>query len=1303
MGCTPSHNDVVNSVAKSGIQFFKKPKAILPGRQGGGGRCSIPLLLPSSTCYDSGGDPTQGQRLTEEQPRARWTQSPAEGLYQLTRDPTAGKGKDMEGLPPETRISASQLDKSQSHMAQDLPSKTQSSHGSQGTVSSGEESEERNTQQRKLRCHTCGQQGHCCQTILPAHEPEGKVDFPEPLVKAHRHAYTYLHTCISKYEAILSITHQATQTQELLQPMVSFLLLCFDEVNRLLGEISKEGEMLLQEVRDDLAWPLRKGEPQDQPDLLQQLLQYTVSKLLVLSGTVASITGRFLEGSSSYHHDTASHLGKKLSTKRGVDERLLRALGQLENLASGHGDPGMQGAPLCSEDSGIGGDNDSVQLVDKLGKQASWDSVSEPAERKLVLSSTVEARLSGQAWQQSPFQMGSDTPQDCPLWRPPSAKVRPAAQGGAGGPCPSSTGPETTTARPLGMGKSTRCDSLGMGVSTEAHFPKGSRLVDTPSVTEGEDSSPEEEEDQVSGMSLGPQQENSFPPRPRSSPGGPEGPFQPHPRKLRKPQAQEMILKMKEAISERIKFVPVPSGPQDWADEDERRTAVPPRPSTASGSTRAPLRQRRSQSEGCLKSQVEDSTLQELQRVQRDLSRRLEAFYALGARQQGQSPEQVAQPRAVAWRSDTCGSAPSITSSKLKASLTKNFVILPSQDKSIVQKCSPRPESEQPRQGEPEGLPVVIPSGEKTSEARGAEDWNVRACPTRTSVKKLIETFSPTESLRTLGDSKDARPSPCLRKWGVPLIPPRFPIYRGLAPLYPKPRISPAASGESLKLGPAWRPLAPIFPPLLTAGASKREDLNFNYETEEDPEHLPPPPLEILMDKSFTSLEPPESSKPAGSSSNGTHAPGPGGADPALRTWASPKLRASMSPTDLLPSKSTTAPTRPHSTGPGGSKSGCSTRKLTLDLSHPPATSGNPEVEGRGAQSQAPADRATSLSKHPQKAIPWHPSSHTSGPNSTLEPSLARPTRGPHSPEDPRQSQERSPSLVRKASAARGHWTARADRRQLPSHRSAQPSVPSVHGSPSPPISPPVSPTVLSPPETKEGASPPPWHKPPSTAPASPPAQHKASSPPTRHTEASSPSSGPSPSPPVSPAQGPQQTRDPEDSRAATAKACGNTCSIFCPATSSLFEAAPPPSAAHPRTPASLPPEAGGPRGTPAGGWRSSGPRLRAGSQRGPALCALNPQPFIRRTASDRRPSIRLGLPVPGATCDAWESALSRSSSSEESPRKDTEPCNSPCAPELRGSGRAASPPELCVLGHGLQREARTSRAQDKPQQKEVA
>ncbi|XP_048209153.1 LOW QUALITY PROTEIN: photoreceptor cilium actin regulator [Perognathus longimembris pacificus] len=1279
MGCTPSHSDIVNSVAKSGIQFLKRPKAILPGCQGNCGSGSIPLLVKSSTCYDPGGSLPQGRRWTEEPLRAKRSQTVTDGLCQHVGE--------REGLIPESQTSPARLNKSQSHMTKDILGKMGGSHGTQGTAFLGERDEESTTQDTSKLSYQPG-----CQAIP---ESEHKVDFPEPLVKAHQHVYAYLHSSLSRYEAILRLLQQASQTRELLQPMLGFLLLCFEEVSQLLGEISKDGEVLLQDVREDLAWPSKKGEITGKPDLLQQLLQYTVSKLQVLHGTVASLTGSFLESSSNYLHATASHLENKLSTKRGVEEHLLRALGQLESLASGHGDPGLQGPPLCSEDSGIGADNESVQSADKLGKQGSWDLASDPVEWKPGTSPPVEARLSGHGWQQSPFWTGSDRPQDCPLSRPSVAKVHPAAQSEASTSGPSSTGSGSATLRPLKAGKSMAWGSLQIGVPMEAHLPTGSRLVGAPSLSEGQDSSSEEGDDESCASPCAEQEHMAASSRPRSSPPGRESLFQPHSQKLKSPQAQEMILKMKEAISEKIKFVPLSSGHQDWAEEEEEgRTLVPPRPSTVSGSRKTPERQRRSQSEGCLKSPVEDPTLQELQRVQRDLSRRLEMFYALGATREGQSQKQLPQPRALMLGTQHSYRVnPSSTVSKLKASLTRNFSILPSQDRSLPQKCSPHSEREQPWQSKAEKLPNATPSGEDRAPARTTDRGSHGDCPSRASVKKLIETFSPSENLRLLGDPRSTGPSPCLKKWGIPTMPPRFPIYRGLAPLYPKPQISPTARRDCFKVGTGWRPLAPIFPPLPPTEANKGEEVD--CENGGDPTGLPPPPLEVLMDNSFASLEPPDGDKLAGYSPEETPAPGQGEAGPP-RTWPSTKLRASMSPIDLLPSKGTASSPKMRGIGPGSSRSSCNPRKLTLDLSHPPAASPNPHVDA-GAQSQAPAEAAR-VSKHHRKAPRWHHTSPLSGQSKTMEPSLARPLQRPHSPEASRSSPERSSPekstpVVRKASPTRTHALPQADKKQrsMPAaQRHAQPSRPSVLSSPSPPLSPgapspPMSPRTLSPPTTKKQTSSPPQHKLPSPPPGSPPAQHKVSHPPVHL----SPFSNTSPSPPVPPSQGHKDTRDSEESEATTPKASENTGSIFCPAASSLFEAKPPTSAAHPLAPS---PEPGGPPGAPAGCWRSSsGPRPDL--QKRMVLSALNPLPFVRRTAPHRQPGAP--LPLPGS----WESQPGHSSLREESElQKDTTPW-SPCAPELQGEGaRRSSPPELYVLGHGLQPEARVSRSQDKSQ-----
>ncbi|KAL6043967.1 hypothetical protein STEG23_008339 [Scotinomys teguina] len=1284
MGCTPSHSVIVHSVAKSGIQFFKKPKAILPGYQWGSQKCPIPLLVQSATFCDPDGELYPGQRSAEEPASSKKPQTMTQGLCQLM--------KDMKGLIPES------LNESQSHAAMDMPFRTEGSHQTQEADFAEENiPQESSKWDKKPTCPQSDNQGHCYQTTP---ESKGKVDFPEPLVKAHQHAYAYLHTSLSRYEAILRLIQQASHTRELLQPMLSFLLLCFEEASQLLGEISKDGEALLQQVRGDLAWPLGKGEPWEQPGLLQQLLQYTVTELQVVHSTVAALAGSLLEGSSSYLSSTASHLEGKLSTKRGIDECLLRALGQLESLTTGHGDPGLLGPPLCSEDSGIGADNESVQSLEKLGKQTSWDFAAESGEWKPGTAPQVEARLAENAWQKGPCWTDSDRHQDCPLSRPGIAKVQPAAQGKARSSSASGTGPEAVTSRPPEAAKSTLRDSLGVETPMQTCFSQRSGLVDASSLSEDEDSSPEEE-DEVSRTDLHSEQQKASPSRPQSSPATWESLFQPHSRKLRSPQAQEMILKMKEAISERIKFVPVPSRPQDWAEEEEEeeeeegRRMVPPRPRTASGIRQARERQRRSESEGCLKSHVEDSTLQELRRVQTDLSRRLEVFYALGATRQEQNREKLLPSRAsVPWPPSNCKVSPSSAIGKFKASLTKNFSILPNQDKRILQRGSHFPGRDQPCQEKAEKLPNAIFCVEKNSRVPRNTEWDTRGCPTRTSVKKLIETFSPNESLRMPKDSRNLGSRPCLRRWGVPAMPPRFPIYRGLAPLYPKPQISPAVGREPLKVSMGWRPPAP-FPSLPPAEASKSEDVS--CEVEPDLENLPPPPLEILMDKSFTALEHPESSQPpAGSSVEEALVPGLQEASPPRKTWASPKLNASMSPMDLLPSKGTGSSLTLHGTRPGITQNVGNSRKLTLDVNCQQTVSPSPEAEG-GAQIHVQAENTASFSEHHQKAMPWHHINPTSGQSKTLEPSLARPSRGPHSAEASRKGPERSPSGFRKLSPTRAQWNTQGDRRLqsvTSSHELSQPGLPVILSSPSPPL----SPRTLSPPATKKPTSPPCQHPQPNPTQASPPVQR---------TETNTPSSTSSSSPSGSPSQGSKETSHSEDCEATTAKAPRNTGSIFCPAPSSLFEAKSSFSISHPRTL----PELGGPLRTPTEGWRgSSGPPLRADLQRRTALRALNPLPFVRRTASDRQRQQGDPLQLPGCSWESHPCQSSSSSSSEECPKQELPSWNNSRAPEWQGSGtKWASPLELCVLGHGLQPEARMSRSQDRSQpesqhqQKEVA
>ncbi|XP_007523965.2 photoreceptor cilium actin regulator [Erinaceus europaeus] len=1223
MGCAPSHSDIACSVAKSGIQFFKRPcRALLWGPQGPGDGCTLPQLVQSSTCYEPPGQGwAQRQRLAEEQSSSHWVQTEAE--TQLLRETSADRQKGPEGLT----LSLQTPEASPSHMAKDQTEQREDS-GARGPCTGGQEA-------GSLSAH---------QATLPSPGPEGKVDFPEPLVRAHQRTYAFLHSSLARYEAVLRATHQAARTQELLQPMLGLLLVCFQEANQLLGEIAAEGDTLLRDVRGDLAWPPRgKGEPPEQPDLLQQLLQHTVCRLRALGGTVSSVSGGLLDGSGGSLHAAAHQMGAVLSTQRGLEKRIVGALGQLEGLAGGHGEPREPGAPLCSEDSGISAD---CELVDKPGQQASGDSEAEPTGGDQGLSPTLGAGCQRPPW------MGTHRTQECPLTKPSTAKVKPATQARAGspGPCSGST-PERTPSQAGGPSQSPQWTPPRREISAEMHLSKGSQWVDELSLSTGEKSNPDGEEDEAGDLSHYMWLGDTGRPRPRTSPGSSESMFQPHAGRLGNPQAQEMILKVKEAISKKIKFVPLPAGPQEWT-EDERPSEVPPRPRTVSGGRRDTPKPWRSLSDTCLQGSGGEPSLQKLQEVQRELGLRLEAPHTLSSQRQGQSPEQA--PRAASLMLDKVGGTPSTPIRRLKASLTKNFSILPSPDKSILLKCSP---CSQKTGG--------LPQANFSSEEARAKHRDSQDPPTRTSVRKLIETFSPTPTVRTPGDCrKDSGPS--LRKWGVPGVPPRFPIYRGLAPLYPKPQVSPAGRGL-LREDLDWRPLTHLFPPLPTARVPGGEDLD--TELEDDPGVLPPPPPEVLMDTSFTCLGPPESSEVAVPMPQGTLMVELGGISPSQTLWASLNPRVPVSSTVQLPSRTTATPIKPRASSSGGSRGPCHPGRPPLNPQHPTTASKSPEVQG----SQAQGDRAVNLPKQARWAAPWHHASHTSGPDRPSEPSPARLLQGPPSPKASKKNPERNPPRGRKASPTRTSGTPRVDKRPqglTSSPGSAQPTVCSVQASPSPPLSP-----LLNPPTTKKPGSPLPLPRL-----SSPPTGHQVSSPPAQHPEASSPSSGPSPSPPVSPTQGCKEARDSAEGEATPANASGNTRSIFCRATASLFEARLPFS-----TP-SLPPEAGGTRGSPPGCWRSSssGSPLRKGSQLGGPLRALNPQPFVRQTASDRRPRVRLPPPSCSACSHTWECPRAQGSSSEDTP-KEPESWSSPETPELKGGGRGASPPELCVLGRALQ------------------
>ncbi|XP_072500242.1 photoreceptor cilium actin regulator [Notamacropus eugenii] len=1285
MGCAPSHSDIVNSMTRSGIQFWKKPKTILSAHQ------AVPLLVKGSTCYGHGAASPQGHRQQAiEHPDLGRNQNMARSLHLFAGNASPGR-REFGNTALDAAVAVSETIESQKHLTEHIQLEGQNSSRedfcwNDEKVYSAKESSKKG---KTPTGHTLGKESCYCQAQdFLAYGPEDKVDFPEPLVKAHHRAYAFLHPSLSRYEAILGIAHEAAQTQQYLQQMVGFLLWRFDEINKLLGEIANDGEVLLQEAGAHLAWPVGKEVPSFQPDLLQQLLQYTANRMQVLHHTVTALTSSALQDSSSYLHSAAQHLDKKLETKGELDQCLLKAIGLLKGCVAGPSMPKVDDRPLYSDDSGIGADNESLHSVDKLGKQASWDSLDEPTERKPWVSSYRETKALADSWQHHPSVSGSSRPQDCAL------ETQRAHLAALSIPLHANETLANTHSCSLQLGKRSSQNALKTRAPEKGEHFRDNRSTGPPLLTDEENSNPEEEEDNDDEdvtTSLNHSQRETWSLRPTTSPALTERMLWPRFKRIESPQAQEMILKMKDAISERIKFVPAQPAHKEWTEDEETKIILPARPRTVSEGKRSSGRPKRSKSEESLKDHTEDPTLLELQRVQKDLSQRLETFYGFRKKRKTLNKEEHHVPGTDMLCLDSRSRPLQGSSiSKLKASLAKSLSILPSQEKIFLQKPDLNSKSQQSSEGKAETLSKATTpvqehiSWERENEAPETPGWNGDGCNPRPSVRKLIETFSPTEEMVMPMSPRPSGEVSGIKKFGVPIMPSRFPIYRGLAPLYPKHQISPGTTGEPPKLDQNWRPFAPIFTPLpRMAQVSKSAP---NSETEEDLEDLPPPPPEILMDNSFNSLKTPGDPEPGGCPAEVPNKLHPVGLPPTRKS-ASQRLKTSLKPIDLLPSKNVPNPIPPSGKGSGNTKTERKARNLSLELIHAPGTNHNQEKPGV-AQRQSEAEEVASLNEQPHKVIHLPHPQRTAGPNGNKEVSMPRPPRS--------EGLRQTPALVRKVSPTRIHWSHRTEKRNLsppashrPTELPTQPSLPHVQRQSSPPFSPRTSPLTrartpsppTSPPASRKSASPllqPQNPSSPTEIPQSPQAPQELSSPLVSHREVSPPPAGSTPTPPISLSQEPKEPSSCEESDLAPGKVAPNTCSIFCPATSSLFEA---------KSPSS-------PKGSPTEGEelpemaaeaKRTMPRQWGEPQRRMALCVLNPQPFIRRTASDHRPRVRLRMP--GSASVGTTSELCSQTSSEDNSPKEGAPWNSLCLSDMKGSSRCASHPDLYVVGRGFQRE----------------
>ncbi|KFQ86431.1 Uncharacterized protein C2orf71, partial [Phoenicopterus ruber ruber] len=1298
MGCTPSHSEIANTIARSGLKALNKPKSILridPGDKG------FPLLVKGSSFYNIDEFHQYGiQRkdyLKEKEDKLS-EQGKHDNLQLSSKahsDPQISReDKKIERAATDAEVVMSELIESQKHITEAIQIRKQSSCESEASAFIWDDKNESNAKQipkkgKKQKNHKLAKQGRPSKikekSISAPCKTEKKVDFPELLVEAHQSAYAYLNPNLSKYETILQMANQATQTQLFLQQMVSFLVLRFDEINQLLEEIANDGENLLKDVGGNLAWPTEKGDLKEHPDLLQQLLQYTVNKMQLLSGTLASLTSNALQETCSYLQSAASNLEGKLKAKQSFDERLLRTVRLLEASAVGSSQSHGDDRTLYSEDSGIGVDNESLKEFSALsqhGGQASCDSCAH-GYLSQKQARTMEHVCDGTV---SPGTVASH---DCALERHfkdifySSVESREPTSCRGGVPEGISTMPQYAS-----LSKSRSYNSFQSDSTQEDEHFKICESTDFHSDDDDEDegSTLGEDDDNTNLSEMG---KDALPRRPLSSPAVTDNTQKQSIKRTENAETEEIILKMKDAISEKIKFIPAKSGRKEWIEDESGRAVLTTRPSTATGRQKTFGKQRRSRSEESLRSQAEDPTLLELQRTQKELSKRLEMFYGRKDTDNNLEP----------WKSRTAPylqveQITSRSSSKLKACLSKNFSILPNQDKVPLFMVDQNPAHQLDEKGGRKPLRATVPtqetSGGKEKEPPGAQKPSGSSCAPRQSVKKLIETFSPTDDLVKAAPLRSLGPIKCIRKFGLPVIPPTIPFQRGLAPLNLKHRISPVEDTNPSNTNGVSSSFSNAFPPAPAAELSKKDT---KEETDEDIENLPPPPPEMLMDTCFDLSEPEETARIEGNSSEDAKKPAKPEFHATKRSQVSPKMKACLQSIDLLPSKNISGPSV--ITNKGLRNTGAGDEKLqrySLELNptnvHIPS-----QEEILATQRKEAAD----LYKQTHKIIPLQNPSGVSKPDSSS--SESKEPNSPatsvqyqkHGSPDSLRRNEKGSAFARRVSPTRTPPSSPPTEKRLfspPTHHrhslqafsNSQQSSPSMQRKPSPPS----SPRVPSPPLQKKLPSPPPQRKP-----LSPPAGHKQSSP-TPHRllgssayrrDASPPPFPTAPSPPTSPShsyKGPRAGLDAGDEhQLSSSKRGSNVRSIFCPATSSLFEARPPLVPTKPAAEVTSQPEASPLSQKSSLLFRQPGDRARKLS-----LSAANPQPFVRRSFSDRRPGVQFRLPAPVTA--GSEPALNQASL-EESPRKASDSWNSPCVPEIKESNRSASHPELYVVGQGLQ------------------
>ncbi|KAL1258039.1 hypothetical protein QQF64_011283 [Cirrhinus molitorella] len=1007
---------------------------------------------------------------------------------------------------------------------------------------------------------------------------EEKVDFPETLVKAHQAAYAYLNPSISKYEDLLGLLDHAAQTQISLQPMVAFMILRYEEINKGLQDMVEEGEMLLKDNGEHLAWPCEKKKSsspnsaknvtpltctEPPPDLLQQLLQYTVQRMRQVGQSVCGIGDTALEEAVDYFYSVTEILDEKLRTKRASESRLMRLLSRIE--AASQKKPGPEDSALFSEDSGLGAESESLAGSDRQRQRR------ESCESTGTICATLSSPCSS-----TPVNRGS--------YRGRLLKT---------------------------ISNSSSLNSIDSTCTiAEKEQRDTESLLGTVSLDEGGGDDVEDGGEEEKCKNKRTKQTDYFIPdqrQPRRLPA----------KRIENPQNVEMTLKLKDAISGRIRFLPSqgpgektkqadkPNSSGQWTEDGDKSSK---RPQTAASRTskKKTTVTKRSRSADSLRNKVEDPTLIELERNQKELNQRLERITKVkceGNTKQGSSKKiQQLQTQTI-----------SSVAADRQRSLNRNIFSPSNQRKACTEKVDQEGVKEETEEKKKKDKGKGKEKDKKTPPVNGP----VKVIPVpspppsprlssglyreRNSVKRLIDTFSQglEESKQCPDSAKILGPLKGVRKCGVPIIP-------GLGPsailAFNEPQYS-----------------------------EKTEDL--------DIDNLPPPPLEVLMDNSFENVQ---------TKDTGENVTSRGRSTMPKRTAMSQRLRASLQSVAVLPSKGNLCK---------GSVSMSPVRSTRQD------TRGVAKVghQDSSYETDTESEEAASLYKQARKIIHLRHSSDSPTDKPTAEQGHRQLSSCQDDVGDVSQKENNTNETVpNSACKNQNPATPTVSRTRV------LPSTPLLHRRlPSPPVlkSQPSFSTTSSPPVVRKLPTPPASSQ-----------RTQSTTPATRQDHTPITVTGvtypfKAPSPPASPKV---HRWSRENSSEDSSRVFSNARSVFCPVSSSLFEAQP--------VPTPKPPQA----------WASSGSSIlpRPWGERGRLpMSARGPQPFIRRSQSDRRPSLSLPPRVPvisvAETCGS-EPAISTHGLEDGLVRED-KPWNEQT--EIRGAIRSVSHPDLCIVGQGLQRE----------------